>query len=78
MAGTSRVGRTSDRELILALLLLLFPISQFPFMSMSARVRKKGKLGKEIKDKRVGGSADKAGMETPILDDAGFIYAMGE
>ena len=29
-----------------------------------------GKLGKEIKDKRVGGAVDKAGMKTPILDDA--------
>ena len=34
------------------------------------RREKEGKLGKEIKDKRVGGSADKAGIETPILDGA--------
>ena len=41
---SGRVGRTSDRELILALLLvLLFPVSQFPFMSMSARGRVGGR-----------------------------------
>ena len=48
------------------------PLPRFaiPIHEYECKREKEGKLGKEIKDKRVGGSADKAGIETPILDDA--------
>ena len=48
------------------------PLPHFaiPIHEYECKREKEGKLGKEIKDKRVGGSADKAGIETPILDGA--------
>ena len=48
------------------------PLPRFaiPIHEYECKREKEGKLGKEIKDKRVGGSAHAAGMKTPILDDA--------
>ena len=70
MSGRTDVGsRINPRPPPPPLLHFAIPIHEYECKRLGRR-EKEGKLGKEIKDKRVGGSADKAGIETPILDDA--------